>query len=194
MKYTLFLFSFFLLFGFSQSQEFLEMLAEEACECMKESGYEDKEFEEIQMTVGTCILKSVMSHNEEFEEYSEGRKLMDMDLERFGEQVGMHMGVICPDLFMHIDMNWADEEMTEIEFGKIISVEKRQFNVVNLESGDGSVLKFLWLWEFEGSRELQAGEFKDRWVNIIYSLVPLYDPSQNKYIDFRVIEAILSGE
>lgn len=104
----------------------------------------------------------------------------------------------CSDFFIN---NFADEYMNEqyfsevsVELGKIKSIEKKQFNTVNLQMYDGSILKFIWLWDFEGSEILTKNQFKNKWINIIYSTIELYDPEIKKYIPYRVIEGMSFGE
>jgi len=175
----------------------MEKIALSTCECVSEKNMEGKTREEIEMQFGFCLLGSVSQHKKEFDEIYKGKSVMEIDMEKFGEEIGMNMAIVCPEILMQIDFGVFDEEETleiSIELGKIKSIEKKQFNIVNLEVGDGSVLKFLWLWDFEGSELLIKNQYKNKWVNIYYYDYPLYDPDKKAYVNYKVIEGIELGE
>lgn len=180
-------------------EELLETLASDACACLKNSKLEGLNRSQIEMQMGICLLQSVSNNKNEIEKKTGITTIQPSDLKGFGEMVGMKMAFICPEIFMFfIDEGeyGSEEEIwnVSVELGKIKSIEKKQFNIVNLEMADDSILKFIWLWDFEGSEILMKNQFSNKWVNVFYSTLELYDPEKKKYIPFRVIEGIELGE
>jgi hypothetical protein len=174
----------------------IEKIADDSCECMTKTSLSDMNSGQIEMQMGICILQSVGKFKVEIEKNIGQRSITDVMTEQFGEQVGLKMALVCPQIFMFFGD--YTEDVTElgysVELGKIKSIEKKQFNMVNLEMYDGSLLKFIWLWEFEGSEILTKNQYKNKWINIFYSILELYDPELKKYIPYKVIEAIELGE
>lgn len=181
------------------SQEFIEKLAQETCTCLEGKSPEGLTQSEKEMQLGVCMFQGIGKYKEEFDAYKQDKNLLDMDLEAFGEEVGMQMAIICPQFIMqYYDSTALYETETayslEVELGKIKSIDTKQFNIVNLEIADGSILKFLWLWDFEGSEILTKNQFKNKWINIFYSNLMLYDPEKKTYINYKVIEGVELGE
>lgn len=180
------------------SNDLMDKMAEETCECVKKLDFSGMPQNQIEMNLGMCILQSINSNKVEVENQLGAFSITSIMTEEFGEKMGLQMLSFCSDFFMD---NFADEYVNEqyfsevsVELGKIKSIEKKQFNTVNLQMYDGSVLKFLWLWDFEGSEILTKNQFKNKWINIIYSTIELYDPAIKKYIPYRVIEGVSIGE
>lgn len=180
------------------SQDFLDTVGQETCDCITQKDLEGLTEGEKEMQLGVCMFGSISKHKSQFDEYTHGKNLMEYGYEKFGEEVGINMAIHCPLFFMEYASNegisFGDEEKLSIELGKITTIEKKQFNVVNLEVGDGSILKFLWLWDFEGSELLIKNQFKGKWVNIFYSDTQLFDPDRKTYVNYKVIEGIELGE
>jgi len=181
------------------SQDFLDTVAKETCECITQKDLGEATAQEKEMQLGVCMFSSISKHKSMFDEYAQGKSLMEYGFEKFGEEVGINMAIYCPLFFMEYaateGVNFADDEVEmNIELGKITVIEKKQFNVVNLEVGDGSILKFLWLWDFEGSEILTQNQFKGKWMNIYYLNYPLYDPDKKDYVIYKVIEGMELGE
>lgn len=180
----------------AQNDEQIQKIAQSTCECLSEKNLEGKTQQEIEVQFGFCILGSVSKNKKEFDEMYGGKSIMEIDMEKFGEEIGLQLAGLCPDVFMNLDLGPDEEESVElnVELGKIISIEKKQFNTINLEIGDGSVLKFLWLWDFEGSDILIKNQCKNKWINIFYSSLLLYDAEKKSYVNYKVIERVELGE
>lgn len=180
----------------AQDNERIQKIARSTCECLNEKNLDDKTPQEVEVQFGLCILGSVSKNKKEFDEMYGGKSIMEIDMEKFGEEIGLQMAMICPDVFMNLDLGPEEEMHAElnVELGKITGIEKKQFNIVNLEMGDGSVLKFLWLWDFEGSDILSKGQYKNKWINIFYSNLMLYDAGKKSYVNYKVIEGVEFGE
>lgn len=180
------------------AQNIYQKVAEHTCSCLGEKTTEELEAVNLEFQLGLCIIGGIFKNKEEFDQTFGGKTIQEIDMEKFGEDVGMEMLNICPQIFLNFvngdDDEEANDEFSGIELGKITGIEKKQFNVVNLESGDGSILKFLWLWDFTGSEMLIDGSYKDKWLNVVYSNVELYDAQKATYVVFKVIEAIVEGE
>ncbi len=199
MKKIFTLLTIVFVFNYSYSQDFIEKLAQETCTCLEGKSTEGLTQSEKEMQIGVCMFQGIGKYKQEFDVYKQDKQLLDMDLEAFGEEVGIQMALICPNFIMQYYDSAAlyDSEVAyslEVELGKIKSIDKKQFNIVNLEIGDGSILKFLWLWDFDGSDILTKNQFKNKWINIFYSNLMLYDPEKKTYINYKVIEGVELGE
>lgn len=182
------------------SQEFIEKLAQETCVCLEGKSTEGMTQSQKEMQMGVCMFQGIGKYKQEFDAYKKSQNLNDIDLEKFGEELGIEMAVICPSFIINfVDPAYFSEDpeadySLEVELGKIKSIDKKQFNTVNLEIGDGSILKFLWLWDFEGSEILIKEQLKNKWINVFYSNIMLYDPEKKTYINYKVVEGITFGE
>lgn len=180
-----------------KAQNVYQKVAEHTCSCLGEKTAEELQTGNVEIQLGLCIIGGIFKNKEEFDKTFGGKSIQEIDMEKFGEDVGIEMLSICPQIFLNFiddDDEEDDSGFSGIELGKITGIEKKQFNVVNHESGDGSILKFLWLWDFTGSEMLIDGSYKDKWLNVVYSNVELYDAQKATYVVFKVIEAIVEGE
>ena len=199
MKKLFTLFAILFMLTNVHSQEFIEKLAQETCTCLEGKSTEGMTQSQKEMQMGVCMFQGIGKYKQEFDAYKKNQNLGDIDLESFGEEVGIEMAVICPSFILsYVDSDYFSEEVPdyslEVELGKINSIEKIQFNNVKLEICDGSVLKFLWLWDFEGSEILIKEQFKNKWINVFYSNLMLYDSEKKTYINYKVVEGITFGE
>jgi|26BtaG_2_1085354.scaffolds.fasta_scaffold00032_14 hypothetical protein len=178
------------------AQSLNEKLAEETCHCIEAINFENFTMKQKENQLGICIMSAISKHKPAFDLAHNGKSISEIDMEKVGEEVGLEMVNLCPFTFMEIveETEEVNPIQLKIELGKISGIEKSQFNTVNLESGDGSLLKFLWLWDFKGSDYLIKNTYKGKWMNILYSEIPLYDSKKGKYIHFKVIEGIEIGE
>lgn len=179
------------------AQNIHQKVAEHTCSCLGEKTTEELEAVNLEFQLGLCIIGGIFNNKVAFDQTFGGKSIQEIDMEKFGEDVGIEMLSICPQIFLNFideDDKEDDSGFSGIELGKITGIEKKQFNVINLESGDGSILKFLWLWDFTGSEILIDGSYKDKWLNVVYSNVELYDAQKATYVIFKVIEAIVEGE
>jgi len=185
-----------ILTGFLTAQTFMKTMAIETCDCMSTKNTDGLQQKEIEMQMGLCILESVGKNRAAFDAHFGGKSITEIDQFKFGEDIGIEMASLCPMLLLNVaDLSEeAIETNLGVELGKIVSIDKKQFNVVNLETGDGSVLKFLWLWDFDGSPILVDKQYSGKWVNIFYSNVELLDAQKESYVVFKVIEGIELGE
>lgn len=179
-------------------ESLIQTIAEESCQCMSKQPLTEMESEKVKFQLGACILQSLSNHRAEIVKYIGNSSIVDVMTEAFGEEVGLKMAFVCPDMFLYfadqgLYDDFSDYELS-VELGKIKSIEKKQFNLVNLEMADGSLFKFLWLWDFEGSDLLIKNLYANKRVNIFYSTLELYDPELKKYISYKVIEGIELGE
>ena len=178
------------------AQSLNEKLAEETCHCIEAINFEDFTMKQKENQLGICIMSAISKHKPAFDQVHNGKNISEIDMEKVGEEIGLEMVNLCPFTFMEIVEEEKDTNAIplKVELGKISGIEKNQFNTVNLESGDGSILRFLWLWDFEGSDYLIKNKYKGKWMNIFYSEIPLYDSKKGNYIYFKVIEGIEIGE
>lgn len=183
------------------SQEIYQILAEETCNCIEDIDIEEMSMAQREMNLGICMFKAANKHKVAFAAAHSGKDFLELANEDEGEKVGEDIAIemleLCPMIFMGFladESDGSEEYALSVELGKISSVEKNQFNIVNLKMGDGSTLKFLWLWDFEGSELMIDNAYKDKWINIFFQEIPLYNSQQGKYINYKVIEGMELGE
>lgn len=80
------------------------------------------------------------------------------------------------------------------EKGIITSLKSNQFNMIHLKTEDGSLLKFMWLTDFEGAEILMKEQYKNKSVSIYYDNFEFYDPKSKSYIKHRVIYGLEINE
>ena len=193
MKKTLLIILLTFFVSHLQAQEFLDDVAKDMCECIQSKEIEEMTQNQFVIQLSDCFILWIANNKNEFDTYTNGKALSEEDLQSFGREVGIHMAKFCQDNIMRFiakeSTNQADETFAN-EIGQIISIENQLFNIVHFKSLDGSLLKFLWLYEFEGDQILIEKKFKNKQVSILFDTFSFYDPKSNSYINYRVIDRI----
>lgn len=181
------------------TQEFHEQVAFETCECIENLDLTDLSYQQKEVQLGICLIVGIGKFGKELE-HTYGKLFFDFDENEQNilyERIGFKMMEVCPFTMMslseHESLTEKDSEF-KVEIGKISSINAKQFNTVVLKLGDGSLNNFLWLWDFQGSEILIENKYSDKWINIFYLEVPMYNPETTTYINYKVIEKIELGE
>ncbi len=66
------------------SQDFLDTVAKETCECITQKDLGEATAQEKEMQLGVCMFSSISKHKSMFDEY----------------EVGINMAIYCPLFFM----------------------------------------------------------------------------------------------
>lgn len=189
----------FLLFSsFVLSQEFHDQLALETCNCIENIALEDLTYQQKEIQLGICLIVGVSKFDEELQnEYGKTfTEFNDREQTILFENIGLKMMENCPFTVMRFseDEIFNEESAPKVELGKISAINNNQFNTVVLKIGDGSLNNFLWLWDFEGSEILIENDYLDKWINIFYIEIPMYNPDSSIYVNYKIIDKIELGE
>lgn len=185
----------------AHSQDFVDLAAQEICECVQSKDNDEKSRSQLEVQIGICMMETISTHPKEFEEYTNGKSLSELDFKNLGTEVGVRMVSYCPMFFANFIKNESVDNVskgnsTELftEKGIITSLKSNQFNMIHLKTEDGSLLKFMWLTDFEGAEILMKEQYKNKSVSIYYDNFEFYDPKSKSYIKHRVIYGLEINE
>lgn len=191
MKKILTLFSGLLIAAMATAQD-LEKIAELSCECIGKKDFSSIPKEQVEMTLGLCILEASKTSGFEFD-------ATNIDQSRqFGEKVGMSMVTKCPEVFTKLTQYMTDdeeeqegEELLESS-GKIKSVEVSDFVTVIVKESSGKEVKYLWLRYFSGSDDYVKDPKKlvGKDATITYREIECFMPKAGGYFKQKEIASI----
>lgn len=200
MKKIVFAIALSLFFLDAKSQDIVDVIAKEVCSCVneKKESFSGANAEKIQMQLGLCIISSASKHEKEVTAKYGNAMQADGMMEKLGEDVGIKMAGICPDVFMlFADMEF-DEESTETEEapvltmeGKIVEIKPEQFLTIIVKDSSGRTHTLLMLTFFETSNLLIENKLKknDK-VSIEYWEQEFYDPKAKDFRYYKGIQGI----
>lgn len=104
MKKSLLAFLFSLYFINANSQDILDIVANEVCSCTSERSEQltSGNATNVKMELGMCIMKSVSAHEKEITAKYGEVMVKGGGMEKLGRDVGLKMAVSCPDVLMQI--------------------------------------------------------------------------------------------
>ena len=163
MKNSLFILLLFTIhFAISQDKDILDTVAVKSCSCIEESDWAENDRNDIEMTLGLCIIEAALPYKEEIS------RLYDIDFvdlggasgEKLGELVAIRMMNHCPDLMIQIgeliigSMEEEEEEFYLSASGTITKENKDPFLILTVVDDNNTEQKFIWLTDFPGSENL----------------------------------------
>ncbi len=188
-----------------------EKMGKELCEDINTKTITEKNFEFL---LGLSMMKVIKNNKAEVDHHYGTVMFGDGGvLEKIGEDMGEQMITICPDVFekMHgigvLDtyIEDAKEEMladsSSVDYdeeyeepnvnGKFLSSKLESFQTIKIEESNGDISKFIILHNFENSNLILQKKLKvnDK-VHIYYYEDLIYDPKQNKFLEFKVLTDI----
>jgi len=114
-------------------------------------------------------------------------------MESLGEDVGMHLGLKCPEIFLDL----LEEQETLIEndnftvTGKLNKVVKNEFLTFTIKEPSGKSFEFILLNSFETSYLLTDEILKNNDnIQITYYISELYNAKIGRYINYNVVTYI----
>lgn len=200
--------------SFSQNltkEKLKEKLGKELCEDISTKTITEKNFE---FTLGLSMMKVIKNNKAEVEHhygtvmFGEGGVL-----EKIGEDMGEQMITVCPDVFEKMQgigvldtyIEDAKQEMladtSNVDYdeeyeepsvkGKFLSSKLEAFKTIQIEENNGDISKYILLHNFENSNLILQNKLKvnDK-VQIYYYEDIVYDPKQNKFLEFKVLTDI----
>ena len=183
-------------FNNARSQEILTTVTKEVCSCTegKKELIKTATPENLKLQLGLCILTSYTNHKTEIiAQYGE---IMSKDgaMEKLGEDIGMKMVEVCPDVLMSIASaggfnNTADEvKQTKTIEGEITDIKTEQFVNVQVKDKNSRVYNFTFLNYFDTASLFTANEIKKKdKISVTYNETELYDTKEKEFRYFKVI-------
>ena len=182
----------------SFSQDVVETIGKESCECVSKKGLDFKKtpIKTLQMEFGLCILASYEKHKEEYDKIEKLDLTDESSLTRYGKTVAVKMFAYCPDVLMALgeskvaEKENSESETLEIE-GTIQEFITEQFVTISVKDKNSKVSKFLLLDYFPTASLFTNQEIKAKSkVKITYSNQELYDPSTKEFRFYKVIKVL----
>lgn len=180
------------------SQDALTVVTKEVCSCTegKKETLKTATPDGLKMQLGLCILTSYTAHKTEIvAQYGE---VMEKDgaMEKLGEDIGMKMVTICPDVLMSIaaiggfDEDEVATPVTEekkIE-GEISEIKTEQFVTIQVKDKNARAHNFLFLDYFETASLYTNGEIKKgSKIIVTYSEYEMFDAKEKEFRYYKVI-------
>ena len=190
------LFSSFFISLHSFSQDYLEAIANSACEC-SDSIPKGGTLEVLQMRFGLCIVDASTPYKMElFRDH-------DIDLSKIsennhGEQLGMlvalKMGIACPELLASLvaDDDSDEEAYEEMYFearGTVFSIAEEPFVCFTIKDEEGRKQKFYWLSYVDSEMNLETTfqSLLGREIYLEYVVQEVFDPRIKEYRNINIL-------
>lgn len=103
MKKNLFAFILIFLFTHLSAQDFLDVVAQEVCECINSKNEQEMTRKQIENQLGTCMLISIGKNKSGFEDYTKGKTMNEEDMRSLGTEVGMKNGFCLSPIFLRFN-------------------------------------------------------------------------------------------
>ena len=182
-----------------QSQEIIDQMASDACDCMNEKDLSDKSAEEIQMELSLCLMQKISSYQKQLQEQLKVNISDQKDMQDLGQKIGLKMVTICPETMMKMAQVQSatapsapeEAETYQLE-GTVTGIEGDEFTFLVLKDESGRTQKFLWLRYFDGSDAFAGnpGSAVGKKVRLIYAPIECYSPKLNEYLQRNEIKAL----
>ena len=184
----------------SFSQDVLDKMAKESCECATKKNFDFKKtpIETLQMEFGMCILSSYEKNKEEYDKIEKLDLTDQGSLESLGKKIAYKMVNFCPDILMALGQSKLAESKNEDSETKLLETEgtiqefiSEQFVTISLKDNNNRISKFLLLNYFPTASLYTNNEIKAKnKVKITYSNQELYDPSTKEFRFYKVVKAL----
>jgi hypothetical protein len=133
----------------------IDIVAKETCECMsaKKTDLTNSNLDELQMSLGLCMLNSYSEHSKEFDDSNKIDISDEEQMSVFGEKIAMKMINYCPDFIIGLGkIALAEEEasassnnQTESLEGIVTEIKTEQFVTISVKDKNNRIHKFLLL-------------------------------------------------
>jgi len=180
----------------SYSQDVMDKVAKETCECIAKFKLENKNIDPKDMSTqfGVCILSSYTAHSSELPngklDFSDEEAMKNL-----GESVALKMLAFCPEAIMELGKTADDTDTGNVESltvtGEITEIKTEQFVSIVVKDDKARVHTFLMLEYFD-----TAALFTDKKLNkkdkvtVSYVEAELYDPKVKEFRYFKIITGL----
>jgi len=195
---NIFTFLLFLAVSISYSQDFIDTLAKESCECLKAKNLAigTLSAETLQGEFVACFFKSYTAHGDALNEFEKLEFGDEAQMEKFGEKVAVKMVNHCPDYIMALGTAFKDNKEKEADRfsaieGELTEIITEQFVTIKVRDKNKRIHSLILLDYFDTASLFTDGMIKKR-DNIIvnYSEVELFDPKSKEFRYYKVITGL----
>ena len=153
--------------------------------------------QERQAQLGLCMVEFVSADVPRYEQYFGKLNFGDQEaLKSLGEQLGMQMASVCPDILMSLvsgdeatgQANAPAPTNEQVVTGTFVGVGTDGIPTVNIRQENGRPMKLLWLEYWPGSDDVAALEGKA--VTLAYEFRDLYDAGTGGYVTYKVVTGL----
>ncbi len=183
------------------AQDVLDILAEDACDCISKKDTDEMSMEDLQMQLSMCLMESVGNNQEAFQkQYGDFNPSDQAAMQEFGQQVGMKMVTKCPQVMMKMAGNAqappqaappgsAPSQPAGSLTGTFQGVSGDEVAVLTIKESNGRTQKLLWLDYFKGSDRLMEdpAALKGKTVKVEFETIEVYAPQAKEYFDRKKV-------
>ena len=177
------------------SQEYMDIIAKESCECfdrIQDTLEEEAYFFEI----GICMIDAAMPYKKRLKkDYDINLDKIDIAAEELGRLIGLKMASVCPEALLKMTQRANKIEENDIEQssrGIVTKVEDDFFVVISSQDESGRITKYYWLTFVESEQDLTNSyeTLVGKSVDIVYEALEFFDPRILEYRQFLIIKKI----
>jgi hypothetical protein len=176
------------------SQDVLNIIAKETCECLNAKKAKSENFtgKELKTAVGLCIIKSYSDHSSEFKG-EEKVKFNDKDgMSKLGEDVAVKMLGICPEMIIELGKyetdDVADAKEDAFILGEMIDIQSEQLTTLQIKDQNGRKYNFILLTYFDTAPLLTNNEIKKKdKLKVSYTEIELFDSKAKEFRYFKIL-------
>lgn len=189
---------FLLAVSISYSQDAIDTLAKESCECIQNKKLELNKLssEILRSEFVACFFTSYSKHADALNEIEKLEFNDEQQMSKFGEKVAMKMVNYCPDYIIALGtaFNESKENVTEkflaIE-GELTEINTAQFVTLKVKDKNKRMHNLILLDYFDTASLFTDGLIKKRDTIIVnYSEVELFDPQLKEFRYYKVITGL----
>lgn len=176
------------------SQDVLNVIAKETCECLDAKKLKSDNFtgDELKAAVGLCMIKSYSDHMSEFKA-DERVKFSDKEgMSKLGETVGVKMLEVCPAMILELGKGSKNDvkvkEQDAFIVGEVTDIKSEQFMTLQMKDQKGRNYSLLLLDYFDTASLLTNNEIKknDK-LKVSYTEIELFDIKVKEFRAFKIL-------
>ncbi len=178
-----------------QSQGIIDKLANLTCECMEDTGFENKTQEETTNIMTDCLTQHLITNVGELQKELNVEITDQEAMRQVGEKIGAKMANICPSTIMALagGTEALIEDNDNVVSGRITDISGGGLTTISIVNEIDETVKLLWFTSFEGDEPLLAlkNEAIGKKVAVQYEELEIYSPKERKYITRKIITALV---
>jgi hypothetical protein len=213
-------FVFFLLFLFNTvfSQDYIDLIAKETCECVtnKKLNLKKVEASELQAQLGACMVPSYVKYRDKMPKEDIAEFTDNNAMRKLGEKIGVKMINHCPDLMIKLGQGYLENKKNKVEIEEdlveVVSTDKgnnivvsgdvelegtfleykiSDFITISLKDNTGRTHHLLLLNHFENADLISNSKLQtNQKISVSYSEHEFFDPKLKDYKYFKVLYSL----
>ncbi len=195
-------FMFFVLTLPALSQDYMNIITDQACECLKNIP-DTVDTERYSMELGLCIIQAAIPYQKQIKkDYNIDLDRIELYGEDLGRLIGMKMASQCPERLIKTaeKMNSSKTQTPEVADLKIIgvvkSIDNNMFVIFSVQDDTGKITKLYWLGFINSNIELtnNYSELVGKEVTFTYRTEDFFDQRIKEYRQFYIITGLQVNE